>query len=525
METGGGRQRGGGGTAAVPAPHTRAHQSQGGLALRLHLVPASCLVRYTAQVIHPQPPSAYNPRDLLASSEILITHSPGDSDMQRVPTHVFLREQSSQKEKEKTKMQETTITRLLRRSLAERPLMFASAFAQVVGANAHASSADSLVRNSAKLQLNYNQFREGLRAAGMGLGDEDFEMVCCSRRRRCHSHAPLLHCYTHAPRLHCYSQVWTRCTQGQRDTVSLGRLARTLGHAPSTAGGGRGEEDGDGVAPEALMNGQALNHELQENVARQRMTHRLLHARGDIVRQLQTAAGSSSSGCVDEALFGQVLAASGVQMSSADRAWFWNAMAGGQASTPDQIAHALDNWQMPVEEAGALVDGPMSQRPQHLRTALGRGLVNCSDVQDVRQGEEEEGMGKGAAVKAFAAQRVKDALLAELPKVSRLFHEQPNGLSFSDFFRGLGANGVRLSEGDASAVWLQMAPSVAHTVSAAVARQVLGLPSPLKASSRAQLANGEMRDRIADGKLRLQLAQRVREVRGVAAAAARGLWG
>ena len=104
-------------------------------------------------------------------------HSPGDSDMQRVPTHVFLREQSSQKEKEKSKMQETAITRLLRRSLAERPLMFASAFAKVAGANADSSSADSLIRNSAKLQLNYNQFREGLRASGMGLGDEDFEMV------------------------------------------------------------------------------------------------------------------------------------------------------------------------------------------------------------------------------------------------------------------------------------------------------------------------------------------------------------
>ena len=129
-----------------------------------------------AQVIHPQPPSAYNPRDLLASSEIIM-HSPGDSDMQRVPTHVFLRELSSQKEKEKTKIQETAITRLLRRSLAERPLIFASAFAKVVGASGDASSADSLVRNSAKLQLNYNQFREGLRSAGMGLGDEDFEMV------------------------------------------------------------------------------------------------------------------------------------------------------------------------------------------------------------------------------------------------------------------------------------------------------------------------------------------------------------
>jgi hypothetical protein len=106
-----------------------------------------------------------------------MTHSPGDSDMLRVPTHVFLREQSSQKEKEKSKMQETTITRLLRRSLAERPLMFATAFAKVAGANADSSSADSLIRNSAKLQLNYNQFREGLRASGMGLGDEDFEMV------------------------------------------------------------------------------------------------------------------------------------------------------------------------------------------------------------------------------------------------------------------------------------------------------------------------------------------------------------
>jgi hypothetical protein len=104
-------------------------------------------------------------------------HSPGEIDMQRVPTHVFLREQSSQKEKEKTKIQETAITRLLRRSLAERPLMFAAAFAKVVGVNADSSSADSLVRNSAKLQLNYNQFRDGLRASGMGLGDEDFEMV------------------------------------------------------------------------------------------------------------------------------------------------------------------------------------------------------------------------------------------------------------------------------------------------------------------------------------------------------------
>ena len=94
-----------------------------------------------------------------------------------MPTHVFLREESSQKEKEKTKIQETAITRLLRRSLAERPLMFATAFAKVAGANADSSSADSLVRNSAKLQLNYNQFREGLRASGMGLGDEDFEMV------------------------------------------------------------------------------------------------------------------------------------------------------------------------------------------------------------------------------------------------------------------------------------------------------------------------------------------------------------
>jgi hypothetical protein len=97
--------------------------------------------------------------------------------MQRVPTHVFLREQSSQKEKEKTKIQETTITRLLRRSLAERPLMFATAFAEVVGANTGSSSADSIVRNSAKLQLSSDQFRKGLRAAGMGLGDEDFEMV------------------------------------------------------------------------------------------------------------------------------------------------------------------------------------------------------------------------------------------------------------------------------------------------------------------------------------------------------------
>jgi hypothetical protein len=104
-------------------------------------------------------------------------HSPGDSDLQRVPTHVVLRELSSQKEKEKSKMQETAISRLLRRSLAERPLMFATAFAKVAGANADSSSADALVRNSAKLQLNYSQFREGLRASGMGLGDEDFEMV------------------------------------------------------------------------------------------------------------------------------------------------------------------------------------------------------------------------------------------------------------------------------------------------------------------------------------------------------------
>jgi hypothetical protein len=117
-------------------------------------------------------------------------HSPGDSDLHRVPTHVFLREEGLQKEKEKTKIQETAITRLLRRSLAERPLMFATAFAKVAGANADSSSADSLVRNSAKLQLNYNQFREGLRASGMGLGDEDFEMVHLAEhlRSRLRSH-------------------------------------------------------------------------------------------------------------------------------------------------------------------------------------------------------------------------------------------------------------------------------------------------------------------------------------------------
>lgn len=301
-------------------------------------------------------------------------------------------------------------------------------------------------------------------------------------------------------------QVWTRCTQGQRDTVSLGRLARTLGNAPSS---GRAEDDGDTVAPESLVNGQALSHELQENVARQRLTNRMLHARGDIVRQLQTAAGSS--GCVDEVTFGRVLASSGVQMSSADRAWFWSAITGGQAATPGVVEHALDNWQLPVEEAGALLDGPMSQRP-HLRTALGRGLVNCNDVQEVYIGEEDEGLGKSAAVKAFAAQRVKDALLAELPKVSRMFQEAPNGLSFSDFFHGLAVNGVRLSQHDASQVWLQMAPSIDHPVNAAVARQVLGLPSPQKISSRAQIPPSDMRDRIADGKLRIQLAQRVREV-------------
>jgi hypothetical protein len=147
-----------------------------------------------------------------------------------------------------------------------------------------------------------------------------------------------------------------------------------------------------------------------------------------------------------------------------------------------------------------------------LRTTLGRGLVNFNDAGDVNVGEENESLGKAAATKVFAAQRVKDALLSELPKVSRLFQEAPNGLSFSDFFHGLAANGVRLSQQDASLVWLQMAPSIDHPVNASVARQVLGLPSPQKINSRTQVAPNEMRDRIADGKLRSQLAQRVREV-------------
>jgi hypothetical protein len=147
-----------------------------------------------------------------------------------------------------------------------------------------------------------------------------------------------------------------------------------------------------------------------------------------------------------------------------------------------------------------------------LRTALGRGLVNFNDAGEANVGEENESMGKAAATKVFAAQRVKDALLSELPKVSRLFQEAPNGLSFSDFFHGLAANGVRLSQQDASLVWLQMAPSIDHPVNAAVARQVLGLPSPQKINSRTQVAPNEMRDRIADGKLHSQLAQRLREV-------------
>jgi hypothetical protein len=252
-----------------------------------------------------------------------------------------------------------------------------------------------------------------------------------------------------------------------------------------------------------------MSHELQENVARQRLTQRMLQARGDIVRQLQAAA--NKSGSVDESTFGQVLAASGVQMSSADRSWFWNAMSGGQCVSPAVIAVALENLQVPIEEAGALLDGPSAQRP-HLRTALGRGLVNYNDAGEVNVGEENESMGKSAATKAFAAQRVKDALLTELPKVSRLFQEAPNGLSFSDFFHGLAASGVRLSQADASQVWLQMAPSINHSVTAAVARQVLGLPSPPQIHSRTQVAPNEMRDRIADGKLRSQLSQRVREV-------------
>jgi hypothetical protein len=252
-----------------------------------------------------------------------------------------------------------------------------------------------------------------------------------------------------------------------------------------------------------------MSHELQENVARQRLTQRMLQVRGDIARQLYAAAGKT--GCIEESTFGQVLAASGVQLSSADRSWFWSAMAGAQSVSPAVIASALENLHMPIEEAGALLDGPSSQRP-HLRTALGRGLVNYNDAGEVNVGEENESMGKGAANKAFAAQRVKDALLTELPKVSRLFLDSPNGLSFSDFFHGLATNGVRLSEADASQVWLQMAPSIDHPVKAAVAREVLGLPSPQKIHSRAQVAPNEMRDRIADGKLRSQLAQRVREV-------------
>jgi hypothetical protein len=52
-----------------------------------------------------------------------------------------------------------------------------------------------------------------------------------------------------------------------------------------------------------------MSHELQENVARQRLTQRMLQARGDIVRQLQAAA--NKTGSVDESTFGQVLAASG----------------------------------------------------------------------------------------------------------------------------------------------------------------------------------------------------------------------
>jgi hypothetical protein len=263
------------------------------------------------------------------------------------------------------------------------------------------------------------------------------------------------------------------------------------------------------VVPESLVSGQVMSHELQENVARQRLSQRMLHARGDIVRQLQAA--TSKTGRVDESTFGQALAASGVQLSSADRSWFWSVMTGGQSVSADVIAVALENLHTPIEEAGALVDGPNAQRP-HLRTALGRGLVNYNDAGEVSVGEENESMGKSAATKAFAAQRVKDALLTELPKVSRLFQDAPDGLSFPDFFHGLAANGVRLSQADASQIWLQMAPSIDHPVSAAVARQVLGLPSPQKTHSRAQVAPNDMRDRIADGKLRSQLAQRVREV-------------
>jgi hypothetical protein len=298
--------------------------------------------------------------------------------------------------------------------------------------------------------------------------------------------------------------------------VSLGRLARTLGHAPSSA---QHDDDGETVVPESLVSGQANSHELQENVARQRLTQRMLQARGDISRQLQAAA--SQTGNVDESTFGRVLANIGVQMSSADRGWFWNAMTGGQSVPPSVIAIALENLHMPIEEAGALLDGPSSQRP-HLRTVLGRGLVNHNDASEVNIGEENESMGKSAATKAFAAQRVKDALLTELPKVSRLFQDAPNGLSFSDFFHGLAANGVRLSQQDAGQLWLQMAPSIDHSVNAAVAHQVLGLPSPQRINSRAQVAPSEMRDRIADGKLRSQLAQRVREV-GLPALCQRGL--
>jgi hypothetical protein len=252
-----------------------------------------------------------------------------------------------------------------------------------------------------------------------------------------------------------------------------------------------------------------MSHELQENVARQRLTQRMVQARGDIIRELQNA--TNQTGSVDESTFGRVLAHIGVQMCTADRTWFWQAMSGGQTVPPSVIAQALENLHMPVEEAGALLDGPSSQRP-HLRTALGRGLVNHCDAGEANVGEGNESMGKSAATKVFAAQRVKDALLTELPKVSRLFQEAPNGLSFSDFFLGLSANGVRLSQQDASHIWLQMAPSTNHSVSAAVARQVLGLPSPQRINSRAQVAPSEMRDRIADGKLRSQLAQRVREV-------------
>jgi hypothetical protein len=275
---------------------------------------------------------------------------------------------------------------------------------------------------------------------------------------------------------------------------------------------GRQEDDGDTVVPESLVSGLALSHELQENVARQRLTQRLLHSRGDIMLRLHSA--TSQTGSVDESTFGQVLAASGVQMSSADRSWFWNALSGGQSVSPAVLAHALESLHTPADEAGALLDGPASQRP-HLRTALGRGLVNHSDAGDLHVIEENESMGKSAAMKAFAAQRVKDALLTELPKVSRLFQEAPNGLSFFDFYNGLAASGVRLSQQDASQVWLQMAPSIDHHVNAAVACQVLGLPSPQKISSRAQVALSEMRDRIADGKLRSQLSQRVREVRAL----------